>query len=123
MTTNVFGNTSGNTAIKIDTTLSVQKSYLRTICIEANMEEYIVMKIQLGIKNSPDLINFREAGAKHHADKKFTDPNIIKNNAHVHVHDKNGRNNVRFVKGNSFPAKAQNFIPEQYVDDAIQEIS
>ena len=41
MPINVFGNSSYNNYNKIDTSLFVQKPYLRTIYIEANIEEDI----------------------------------------------------------------------------------
>ena len=39
MPINVFGNSSNNSDNKIDTSLFVQKPYLRTNYIEANIEE------------------------------------------------------------------------------------
>ena len=47
MPINVFGSTSGNTEIKIDTSSFVQKPFLRINCSESNMEEDIDMKNQL----------------------------------------------------------------------------
>ena len=41
MAINVFGNSSNNTNIKIDTSLFVQKPNLRTNYIESNIEEDI----------------------------------------------------------------------------------
>ena len=43
---NVFGNTSKNSENKIDTSLFVQKLYLRTNYMEANIEEDIELKNQ-----------------------------------------------------------------------------
>ena len=46
----VFGNSSNNSENKIDTSLFVQKPYLRTNYIEANTEEDIDIKIKLELK-------------------------------------------------------------------------
>ena len=44
MPINVFGNSSNNSDIKIDTTLIVQKPYLRTNYIESNIEDIDLKK-------------------------------------------------------------------------------
>ena len=44
MPINVFGNSSRDNINKIDTSLFVQKPYLRTICLESNLEEDIDSK-------------------------------------------------------------------------------
>ena len=55
MPINVFGNSNSNgNGNKIETSLFVQKPYLRTNYIEANIEEDIDLKKQHKIKNSPD---------------------------------------------------------------------
>ena len=51
MPINVIGNSSNNSENKIDTSLFVQKPYLRTNYIEANIEEDIDLKNQYRIKN------------------------------------------------------------------------
>ena len=56
MPINVFGNSSNNPDNKIDTSLFVQKPYLRSNYIEANIEEDIDVKNQYKIKNLPDPI-------------------------------------------------------------------
>ena len=45
----VFGNSSNNSDIKIGTSLFVQKPYLRTNYIEANIEEDVDLKSQYRI--------------------------------------------------------------------------
>ena len=52
MPTNVLGNSSSSydKGKKIDTSLFVQKPYLRTNCIEANIEEGINMKVNIELK-------------------------------------------------------------------------
>ena len=61
MPINVFDNSSSNNDNKIDTSLFVQKPYLRTNYIESNIEEDIDLKNQYRIKNLPDPISIREA--------------------------------------------------------------
>ena len=62
----VFGNSSyshddGN---KINTSLLVQKPYLRSNYIEGNIEEDLDLKKQYRIKNLLDLLSIREAASK-----------------------------------------------------------
>ena len=64
MPINVFGKSSINSDNKIDTSLFVQKPYVRTNYIESNIEEDIDMKNQFRIKNVPDPISIREAASK-----------------------------------------------------------
>ena len=61
MPKNVFGNSSNNSDHKIDTSLFVQKPYLMSNYIEANIEEDIDLKNQFRIENIPDPISIREA--------------------------------------------------------------
>ena len=51
MPTNVFGKSSHDNSNKIDTSLIVQKPYLRTNYIKAYIEEDINMKNRQNIKN------------------------------------------------------------------------
>ena len=60
----VFRNTSNNSDQKIDTSLFVQKPYLRTKYKEANIEEDIDLKNQFRFKKLPDPISIREAASK-----------------------------------------------------------
>ena len=78
MLTNVFGNSSNISEQKIDTSLFVQKPYLRTNYKEANIEEDIDLKNQFKIKNLPVPISIREATSKHCVDNLFNDPSIKK---------------------------------------------
>ena len=57
----VSGNSSNNSDIKIDTSLFVQKPYLRTKYIESNIEEDIDLKNHFRNENLPDPIsNFKK---------------------------------------------------------------
>ena len=61
MPINVFGNSSNNSDDKIDTSLFVQKLYLRTNYMESNIEEDIDLKNKQRIKIIPDPLSIREA--------------------------------------------------------------
>ena len=72
MPINVFGNSNSNdNGSKIDTSLFVQKPYLRTNYIESNIEEDIDLKNQYRIKNLPDPISIREPASKNYVDNIF----------------------------------------------------
>ena len=64
MSINVFGNSSNNSDHKVDTSLFVQKHYIRTNFIGSNIEEDIELKNQFWSKNLPDPISIREAASK-----------------------------------------------------------
>ena len=55
MPINVFGNSSNNNDNKNDTSLFVQKPYLKTNYIESNIEEDIDLKNQYKLKIYPTL--------------------------------------------------------------------
>ena len=80
MLINIFGNSSNNSDNKIDTSLFVQKPYLRNNYIEANIEEDIDLKNQFRIKNLPDPTEMQDACSKNYVDNKINDQSIIKNN-------------------------------------------
>ena len=64
MPINVFGKTSHDNNIKIDTSLFVQNPYLQTNYIESNFEEDLDLKNQYRIKNSPDLLAYEKQHQK-----------------------------------------------------------
>ena len=78
MPINVFGNSSNNSDNKIDTSLFVQKPYLRTNYIEDDIEEDIDLKNQYKIKNLPNPTNIQDACSKNYVNNLFSDPSIIK---------------------------------------------
>ena len=78
MPINVFGKSSNNSEHKVDTSLFVQKPYLRTIYLESDLEEDIELKNQNRIKKLTDLISIREAASKNHVDNLFNDPSMKK---------------------------------------------
>ena len=122
MPINVFGNSSNNSDHKIDTSLFVQKPYLRTNYIEANIDEDIDMKNQFKIKNLPDPISIREACSKNYVDNLFNDPSIVKNTAHIYLNDRN-ITNARFFLVNQWPEIGSHLTPKLYVDNAVDESS
>ena len=64
--------------IKLTLHFFLQKPYLRTDCIEANIEEHIGLKNQFRIKNLPDPISIREACSKNYVEYLFNDPSKVK---------------------------------------------
>ena len=122
MPINVFGNSSNNSDNKIDTSLFVQKPYLRTNYIESIIEEDIDLKNQYRIKNLPDPISIREATSKNYVDNLFNDSSIVKNNAHIDLNDRN-ITNCRFLSVNQLPQIDSHLTPKLYVDNSIDETS
>ena len=103
MPINVFVNSNSNGSDnKIDTSLFVQKPYLRHNYIESNIEEDLDLKNEFGIKNLPDPISIREAASKHYVDNLFNDPSIVKNTEHIDLNDRN-ITNARFIPVNQLP--------------------
>ena len=75
----VFGSSNSNSSDnKIDTSLFVEKPYLRHIFIESNIEEHLDMKNQFRIKSLPDPMSKREACSENYVDILFNDPSIVK---------------------------------------------
>ena len=122
MPINVFGNSSSNSDNKVDTSLFVQKPYLKSNYIEANIEEDIDLKNQYRIKNIPDPISIREATSKNYVDNLFNDPSILKNIAHIDLNDRN-ITNARFIQVNQLPQNDSRSTAKLYVDNSIDELS
>ena len=114
MPINVFGNSSNNSEQKIDTSLFVQKPYLRTNYIEANIEEDIDLKGQYRIKNLPDPLSIRGPASKNYVDQIFRN-DIDFNDVKLE--------NINFVKVNYQPAHPNHLTPKIYVDNSIDESS
>ena len=122
MPINVFRNFSKNSDNKIDTFLFVQKPYLETNYIEANIEEDIALKNQFRVKNLPDPISIREATSKNFVGNLFNDPSIIKNTAHIDLNDRSFTN-ARFIQINQLPQIDTHSTAKLYVVDGIDETS
>ena len=118
----LFGNSSHDNLIKIDTSVFVQKPYLRSNYIESNIEEDLDLKSQFGIKNLPDLFSERKAVLKNYVDNFFNDTSILKNTTHIDLNDRN-ITNVRFFQVNQLPQIDSHLTAELYFDNAIDEIS
>ena len=118
---NVFGSSnSNNSENRIDTSLFVQKPYLRSNYIEANIEEDIDSKNQYRIKNLPDPTILQGACSKNYVDNLFNNPSIIKNNAHTDLNDRN-ITNARFIQVNQLPQIDSHLTAKLYVDNAISD--
>ena len=59
-----------------------------------------------------------ELPTKNYVNKKFNDPSIMKDTAHVDFNKKN-LDNVRFANLNSMPAVREQLTPKYYVDQAF----
>ena len=123
MPINVFGNSNSNDNVnKIDTSLFVQKPYLRTNYIEANIEEDIDFKNQYRIENLPDPISIREAASKKYVDNLFNHPSIVENTEHIDLNDRN-ITNARFIQVNQWPQIDSHLTPMLFVTNAIDDSS
>ena len=120
MPINVFGNSSNNINNKIDTSLFVQKPYLRANYLESNIEEDIDLKNQYRIKNLQDPVDINDACNKNYADNLFSDPSIVKNNAHIDLNDRN-ITNARFLQVNQLSQIDSHLTAKLYVDNEIDQ--
>ena len=124
MPINVFGNRSSSldNGKKIDTSLFVEKLYLRSNYIESNIEEDIDLKNQFRIKNLPDPISKREAVSKIYIDNEFNDHSILKNTAHIDLNDRN-ITNAKVIQVIQWPEIDSPLTAKLYVDNSIDETS
>ena len=120
MPINVFGNSSKNSDNKIDTSLIVQKPYLRRNYIESSIEEDIDLKNQFRIKNLPDPISIGEACSKNYVDNLFNNHSIMKNTEDIDLNDRN-ITNARFIQVNQLPQIDSHLTAKLYVDNTISE--
>ena len=96
----VIGNSShDNNKNEIDNSLFVQKPYLRSNYIEANIEEGINMKNQLKSKNLPCPQENSDSFCISYVDNFFNDPSLVKNNDLIDLNDRN-ITNARFNQVN-----------------------
>ena len=119
---NVLGNSSNNSDNKIDTSLFVQKPYLRHRYIESNIEEDIDLKNQFRIENLPDPISIREAASKNYVDNLFNAPSIVKNTEHIDLNDRN-ITKARFIQVNQMCQIDSHLTPKLYVYNEIDQSS
>ena len=120
MPINVFGNSSSNTDSNIDTSLFVQRPYLRVNHIEANIEEDIDLKNQFRIKNLPDPISITEVASKNYVDNSINEVSLVTNNRDNDF----GNYNLTNINSITLNTQAQNdnqVITKAYVDQFHQE--
>ena len=123
MPINVFGNSnSSNFDSKKDTSLFVQKPYLRTNYIEANLEEDIDFKNQYRIKNLPDPFSITKAASKNYVCNKFNDPSIIKSHMPHPDIDLNYKYiiNIGSIEVNKRPEWGDQVTSKFYVDNLVR---
>ena len=120
MPINVFGNSSNNSGLKFDTSLFVQKPFLRTNYIESNIEEDIDLKNQYRIKNMPDPVSIQEATSKNYVDNAIDELSLVRNNKDNDF----GNYNLTNIKTITLNKQAENdneVITKAYVDQFHQE--
>ena len=116
MPINVFGNSSNNNSEqKIDTSLFVQKPYLRTNYIESNIEEDIDLKNQFRIKNLIDPINLHDACNKNYVDNSIDETSLIRNNKNNDFGNYN-LTNINSITLNNQPINDNEVVTKSYVD-------
>ena len=120
MPINVFGNSSSNSGNKIDTSLFVQKPYLRTNYIEANIEEDIDLKNQYRIKNLPDPLSITEACSKNYVDNSIDESSLVRNNQDNNFSN-NNLTNIISITLNKQAENNNEVITKAYVDQFHQE--
>ena len=120
MTINVFGNSSNNSDNKIDTSLFVQKPYLRTNYIQSNIEEDIDLKNQYRIKNLPDPISITEACSKNYLDNSIDETSLVRNNQDNDFNN-NNLTNINSITLNKQAVNDNQVITKAYVDQFHQE--
>ena len=111
MPINVLGNSSSShdNGDKTDTSMFIQKLYLRTKYLEANIGEDFDTKNQLKFKNLPCLIENSDAVCKFCVDNKF--------NKDIDFNDKN-LEKIEFVEVKCQPAGDEDLTPKIFVDNA-----
>ena len=120
MPINVFGNSSHDNNNKIDTSLFVQKPYLRTNYIESNIEEDIDLKNQYRIKNIVDPINIREAASKNYVDNSIDESSLVRSNQDNDFGNYN-LTNINSITLNKQAEDDNQVITKAYVDQFHQE--
>ena len=120
MLINVFGNSSHDNNNKIDTSLFVQKPYLRTNYIEANIEEDIDLKNRYRIINLPDPTNLQDACNKNYINIAIDEISLVKNNKDNDFGNHN-LTNINSITLNTQAIDDNQVITKAYVDQFHQE--
>ena len=125
---NVFGNSSHDNNNKIDTSLFVQKPFLRSNYIEAKIEEDIDLRNQYRVKNLPDSFSIQDACTKIYVDNIFRndidnaidETALVRNNQDNDFNNKN-LTNVKSITLNFQAVNDNEVITKSYVDLSHQE--
>ena len=124
-----FGSSNDNiSSNKIDTSSFVQKPYLRTNYIEADIEEDIDMKNQFYIKNLPKPINLDDAISKRFGDtnylkiSNYDNDSIVRNNTHTNFNN-NTLIGLSSIYLNKDPEYDLQVSTKQYVDNKFNDSS
>ena len=120
MPINVFGNSSNNSDNKIDTSIFIQKPYLRANYIESNIEEDIDLKNHYRIKNLPDPTNLQDAGTKNYIDNAIDKVSLVRNNKDNDFNNYN-LTNINTITLNKQAKNDNEVITKAYVDQFHQE--
>ena len=120
MPINVFGNSSHDNNNKIDTSLFVQKPYLRTNYIEAKIEEDINLKNEYRIINLPDPTNLQDACNKNYIDNAIDEVSLVRNNKDNDFGNYN-LTNINSITLNTQAIDDNQVITKAYVDQFHQE--
>ena len=107
---------------KIDTTLFLQKPYLRTNYEESNIEGDIDLKNEYINRNLPDPTKLQDACSKNYADNLFNDPSKITKSAHKDLNDRD-ITNARFIQVNQLLEIDSHLEAKLFVDNAKNESS
>ena len=121
MPISVTGKSSHDSIIKIDTSLFVQKPYLRTNYIEANIEEDIDLKNQFRIKNLPHPVSIGEAASKNYVDIIINELSLVRNNQDNNFNN-NNLTNINSITLNNQAIDDNQVITKAYVDQFYQEM-
>ena len=120
MPINVFGNSSNNSEQKTDTSLFVQKPYLRTNYIESNIEEDIDLKNEYRIKNLPDPTSIKEAVSKNYVYNSIDEQSLVRNNQNNDLGNYN-LTNINSITLNKQAENDNEVITKAYVDQFHQD--
>ena len=93
----------------------MNKPYLRTIYIEANIEEDIDLKNQFRIKNLPNPINLHDACNKNYVDNSIDETSLIRNNKNNDFGNYN-LSNIKSITLNNQPINDNEVVTKSYVD-------
>ena len=128
MPISVFGSSNDNISNKIDISSFVQKPFLRTNYIEADIEEDIDMKNKYYIKNLPSAIDLDDVISKRYGDtnylkiSNYDNDTIVRNNTHTNFNN-NTLIGLSSIYLNQDPEFDLQVSTKQYVDNKFNDSS